>query len=82
MAGRLLEFTADYNNGEDSIQRPGSLREEVPRTGFGAAAPPTAEQLDYASRFDAAYDDAFAKYNEYVKSLGRLKLEGAKPVTP
>ncbi len=75
-------LTANFKNGEDSVEHPGSLREEVPRTGFGAAAPPTAAQLDYASRWDAAYDAAFAKYNEYVKSLGSLKLDGAKTVTP
>ncbi|MDE2480694.1 MAG: hypothetical protein KGN02_00715 [bacterium] len=85
-------FTADYHNDEDSIQRPGSLRESVPRTGFGAQAPPTEAQLDYASRFDAAYSEAFAKYDAYVKSLDALSAElkhaglkpiaGAKPVQP
>ena len=43
-------FTADYKNDEDSIQRSGSLRESIPRTGFGSVQfPPTAEQLDYAA---------------------------------
>ena len=43
-------FTADYKNDEDSIQRAGSLRESIPRTGFGGPQlPPTAEQLDYAT---------------------------------
>lgn len=85
-------FTADYHNDEDSIQRPGSLRESIPRSGFGVQLPPTAEQLEYASRFDAAYNDAFAKYNDYVTSLQSLSkslqaaggkpIDGAKPVTP
>ena len=75
-------FTADYHNDEDSIQRSGSLRESVPRTGFGVQLPPTAEQLDYASRFDAAYNDAFAKYNDFVKSLDGMHINGASPVTP
>ncbi len=75
-------FTADYHNDEDSIQRSGSLRESVPRTGFGVQLPPTAEQLDYATRFDAAYNEAFAKYNDFVKSLSGLNIDGAKPVTP
>lgn len=85
-------FTADFHNDEDSVEHPGALREEIPRTGFGAAQPPTAEQLDYAKRFDAASDAAFAKYNAFVSSLQQLSkslevkgskpIEGAKPVTP
>jgi photosystem II stability/assembly factor-like uncharacterized protein len=85
-------FTADYHNDEDSIQRPGSLREDFPRTGFGAAQPPTAETQRYAAEFDANYDAAFAKYNalaalvsDLSKSLvaaGMKPLDGAKIVTP
>lgn len=85
-------FTADYHNDEDSIQRPGELREDVPRTGFGAAQPPTAATLRYASEFDAAYAAAFAKYNAFVDSLAKLSaqlqakglkpIDGAKAVTP
>jgi len=86
-------FTADYKNDEDSIQRPGSLRESVPRTGLGSAQlPPTAAQLDYAKRFDAAYGAAVGGYNAYVTSLETLQdglkraglkpLAGTSPVTP
>jgi photosystem II stability/assembly factor-like uncharacterized protein len=86
-------LTANYQNDEDSIQRPGSLRESIPRTGFGGPQlPPTAEQLDYARRFDAAYASAFEKYNAFVKSLGTLSsqlqtkglkaIQGAAPVSP
>jgi hypothetical protein len=86
-------FTADYKNDEDSIQRPGSLRESVPRTGFGGPQlPPTAAQLDNAQRFDAAYAAAMAGYNGYVSALGPLQaalkkaamkpLDGATPLTP
>lgn len=87
-------FTADYKNDEDSIQRGGSLRESIPRTGFagGPQWPPTAAQLDYAKRFDAAYTDAMAGFNQYVSSLAPLQsalkgaglkpLDGVKPVTP
>jgi hypothetical protein len=78
-------FTADYKNDEDSIQRPGSLRESVPRTGFaGTQLPPTAEQLDYGRRFDAAYSAAVAKYDAYLISLeplqAALKKAGIKPL--
>ncbi len=86
-------FTANYKNDEDSIQRPGSLRESMPRTGFGGAQlPPTAAQLDYAKRFDAAYATAMAGYNAYVgslrglqaplKSAGIKPLDGLNPVVP
>ena len=86
-------FTADYKNDEDSIQRPGSLRESMPRTGFGTVQlPPTAAQLDYAKRFDAAYATAVSGYNSYVGSLEKLQtalkgagvkpLQGLNPVTP
>ncbi len=86
-------FTADYKNDEDSIQRGGSLRESVPRTGFaGPQLPPTAEQLDYSRRFDAAYAAATAQYNAFVASLAPLQsslkrdgikpLEGLNPLTP
>jgi hypothetical protein len=78
-------FTADYHNDEDSIQRPGQLREEVPRTGFGAQTPPTAAQLDYAGRFDAAYRAAFVRYNAFVTQIGSSgvkPMEGAVPVSP
>ncbi len=86
-------FTADYKNDEDSIQRPGSLRESVPRTGLGGSQwPPTAAQLDYAKRFDAAYAAAMSGYNEYVASLASLQtalkqagikpIDGANPLAP
>ena len=81
-------FTANYQNGEDSIQWPGELREDLPRAGFGAATPPTPALLEYASRFDKEYAAAMAKYNEYVahtlqplataaKSAGAGTIKGA-----
>ncbi len=77
-------FTANYQNDEDSIQRPGSLRESVPRTGFGVALPPTAAIQNLAQRFDAAYAAAFVKYNAYVASLQplskQLQAAGKKPI--
>jgi photosystem II stability/assembly factor-like uncharacterized protein len=86
-------FTADYKNDEDSIQRAGSLRESVSRTSLnGPQLPPTAAQLDYSRRFDAAYAAAVAQYNAYVASLAPLQadlkhagikpLDGATSVSP
>ncbi len=78
-------FTANYKNDEDSIERPGSLRESVPFTGFGGPQlQPTASQLDYAKRFDVAAAKAFAAYDAYVASLASLqpalKSAGLKPL--
>jgi hypothetical protein len=73
-------FTADYHNDEDSIGRPGALREDVPRT-YGIT-PPTAAALDYAARFDADYAAAFARYNAFVDSVSPLAIAGATRVTP
>ncbi|HET6893904.1 MAG TPA: hypothetical protein VFH72_00810 [Candidatus Baltobacteraceae bacterium] len=75
-------FTANYQNGEDSIQFPGKLREDIPRGGFGAAAPPTPALLNYAKRFDVEYNAAMAKYNAYVRTTlaplsAQLKAAGA-----
>jgi photosystem II stability/assembly factor-like uncharacterized protein len=80
--GLFHTFTANYQNGEDSIQFPGKLREDIPRGGFGAAAPPTPALLNYAKRFDVEYNAAMAKYNAYVRTTlaplsAQLKAAGA-----
>ena len=62
-------FTANYQNDEDSIQFPGRLREDVPRSGFGGAQPPTPALLDYAKRFDAQFASATAAYHAYVRTV-------------
>ena len=86
-------FTADYHNDEDSIQRPGALREDVPAGGFLRAGnqPPTPALLEFAARFDGEYQAALAKYNAFVtnlaplqaqlKSAGLKPLDGASPVS-
>ncbi|MGH7738192.1 MAG: WD40/YVTN/BNR-like repeat-containing protein [Candidatus Tyrphobacter sp.] len=66
-------FTANYQNGEDSIQRPGALKEDIPRSGFGAAQPPPSPALlQYAARYDRAYRAGMARYDAYVASLRTL----------
>ena len=60
-------FTANYHNDEDSIQRPGALREDVPSGGFGSATAPSAAVMDFARRFDAEYASTMARYNAYVR---------------
>ena len=79
-------FTADYHNDEDSIQRPGALREDMPG-GFGfAGAPPTESVLEYAKRYDAEYARGLARYNAYVRTTlmplsAELKTAGQSTIS-
>jgi hypothetical protein len=77
------ELTANYKNEEDSIQFPGELREDVPRSGFGGAQPPTPALLEYASRFDKQYNAVMARYTAYSTGVyaplaAQLKAVGVK----
>lgn len=50
------ELTADYHNDEDSIGRPGGVREDLFAFDLvGNGGPPTAATLDLAARIDVAY---------------------------
>jgi hypothetical protein len=72
-------LTADYHNDEDSIGRPGELREAF--YGFdlvGNGGPPTAATLDLASRIDAAYALVMGRANAF---LARQTL-AAPPLPP
>jgi hypothetical protein len=84
-------LTADYHNDEDSIQRPGALREDMQGLGFFSQGVLTPAVREYATRVDAAYRTAVQRYNAYVKSLGSinnalksagLKAPSASEVTP
>jgi len=75
-------FTANYQNGEDSLQWPGALREDLPRSSFGGGSPPTPAVLEYAARYDKEYNAAMARYNAYVSGTlvplsNALKAAGA-----
>ena len=73
------ELTADFHNDEDSIQRPGSLREDIPGL-LRVNSPPLPAQLEYAAQIDARYAAAMADYNEFLNAtLGKLNaaLKGA-----
>lgn len=63
------ELTADYHNDEDSLQRPGRVREDLSRLTNGTGgATPTAAQLDYAARVDAEYTRAMADAHAFMGS--------------
>jgi hypothetical protein len=77
------ELTANYQNDEDSIQRPGALREDLQSIGFfgqGVITPPVS---DYGRRVDAGYRAAVQRYNAYVRTLvpinNALRAAGLKP---
>ena len=78
-------LTADYHNDEDSIQRPGALREDMQGLGFFGQGVLTPSVEDYAKRIEVSYRSAIAQYNQFVGSLGAvngaLTKAGLKPVS-
>ncbi len=85
------ELTADYHNDEDSIQRPGALREDYQGLGFFGQGVVTPAVRDYGSRVEAAYRAIVPRYNAYIRSLNSinsalksagLKTPSASEVTP
>jgi hypothetical protein len=85
------QLTADYHNDEDSIQRPGALREDMQGLGFFGQGVLTPAVRDYAKRVDVTYNAVVQHYNAYVRSLtsinnalksAGLKQPSAPEVTP
>jgi hypothetical protein len=78
------ELTADYHNDEDSIQRPGALREDMQGLGFFGQGVLTPAVRQYAVRVDATYRSAVDRYNAFVRSLSSVNsaLKSAGLKTP
>ncbi|HET9096355.1 MAG TPA: hypothetical protein VFN37_06810 [Candidatus Baltobacteraceae bacterium] len=78
------ELTADYHNDEDSIQRPGALREDYQGLGFFGLGIITPAVENYAGRVEAAYRALVPRYNAYARSLGAIEaaLKSAGLKTP
>ncbi|MDQ2992913.1 MAG: hypothetical protein M3R30_08875, partial [Candidatus Eremiobacteraeota bacterium] len=74
-------LTANFQNGEDSIQRPGALREDIGGLMFtGFVTPPA---VSFAKRMDAAFADGMGRYNAFVTGTlpgvnAALKAAGKK----
>jgi photosystem II stability/assembly factor-like uncharacterized protein len=76
-------LTADYHNDEDSIQRPGALREDIFGLSFvtqGLITPPIAEAM---TRADGEVRDGVGRYNAFVTGVlpgvnAALKQAGMK----
>jgi hypothetical protein len=78
------DLTANYQNGEDSIQMPGKLREDVQNAGgFGIVTP---VYIEYANKVQKELDAGIGRYNTFVQSqvpqlnstLTALKLKTIK----
>jgi len=80
---RLFDrLTANYANGEDSLQRPGKLREDVGVPPFSIV---TDQVRSFEKRIHSEYDSGVSAYNQYVGSLSnlnpKLQAAGLKPLT-
>lgn len=65
-------LTANYQNEEDSIERPGALREDLFGaffSGLGLVTPPV---TSIVRRVEGEYASAVGRYNAYVRSLAAL----------
>jgi hypothetical protein len=66
------ELTANYQNDEDSIQRPGALREDIQGLGFQSGSIISPPLVEFAKRIEANYRKAVSDYNAYVESVRPL----------
>jgi len=74
-------LTADYHNDEDSIQRPGKVRENLEGLGFrGADGPPTAATLDVARRVGADYTAAMRDIDAFFATQPPTVIPPAPPL--
>ena len=68
-------LTANYQNDEDSIERPGALREDFEQLYFAAQSLITPPTLAFAHRLDGKYARALGQYNAFVGTLPALQAE-------
>ena len=64
------DLTADFQNGEDFIQRPGKVREDLMSLAGAGLVTPAMREI--AGRIDASYASAVARFNEYIATLPPL----------
>jgi photosystem II stability/assembly factor-like uncharacterized protein len=82
----FYRFTANFKNDEDSIERPGALREDLEGFlgFFGGSDPPTPAIQSISDRVDADYRNVMGSYNDFahrVESLNRsLRSAGAPAI--
>ncbi len=67
------KLTANFHNDEDSITRPGALREDLEGfLDFRGGDPPTPALLHIAATIDEHYRNVMAEYNDFAKSVSAL----------
>lgn len=85
----MAQLTANYTNGEDSVSRPGSLRENLDGAltslqSFPVQGIVTPAAAEFYARIDAEYRAACAAYDAYVRSIpalnAKLAAAGSKPI--
>ncbi|MDE2480695.1 MAG: glycosyl hydrolase [bacterium] len=79
-------LTADYHNDEDSIERPGALREDLQLVQYLSGGVVTPAMDDYIHRLDGELRDGRGRYDAFVSTQlpllnEQLKSLGEKPVT-
>ncbi len=82
-AAVMAHLTASYTNGEDSVSRPGSLRENLDGAftsleSFPVQAIITPAAAQFYARIDTEYRSARDAYNAYARSLPALNAELTK----
>ena len=77
-------LTADFHNDEDSIQRPGALREDYQQLYYAAQGLVTPSTMQYFNRLQVRYRSAIAQYNAFVNTLApidaSLTTDKLKPI--
>ncbi|MHB8147925.1 MAG: WD40/YVTN/BNR-like repeat-containing protein, partial [Vulcanimicrobiaceae bacterium] len=78
-------LTADYHNDEDSIERPGALREDLQFGQYLAGTELTPAILGLARRVGVEYQSGIAQYNAFVTNTlpsvdAALKASNQKPL--
>ncbi|HEX8805483.1 MAG TPA: hypothetical protein VF741_00990, partial [Candidatus Aquilonibacter sp.] len=85
----LGQLTARYTNGEDSVSRPGSLRENLGGAlssleSFPVQGIITPSAAQFYARIDAEYQTARTAYNAYVRAIPQynaaLSAAGSQPL--
>lgn len=80
------ELTANYQNDEDSIQRPGALREDVQNVMYSGGGPLTPAIVNLGQRVDREYAAAIERYDAFVRQTlagiePALRAAGLKPIS-
>ena len=87
----VARLTAAYTNGEDSVSRPGSLRENLDGAltsleSFPVQGVITPAAAEFYARINSEYEAARGAYNTYARSISTLNTRlaglGLRPLPP